>query len=78
MGLLVSKAIPALSSGDIIDIISRPTVVTFFHASKYEVVLIRKSDGGGLAAERTVARRVRRISVLSSAMAVDVCSAKYS
>jgi hypothetical protein len=58
--------------------ISRPTVETFFHASKYEVLLARKSDGGGLATVRSVARRVRRISVLSSFMAVDVSSAKYT
>ena len=56
--------------------ISRPTVETFFHASKYELLLVRKPDGGGLATVRSVARRVRRISVLSSFIAVDVSSAK--
>lgn len=60
------------------DIITRPTVGTFFHASKYELLLVRKPDGGGLAAVRSVARRVRRISLLSSVMAVDVSSAKYT
>jgi hypothetical protein len=58
------------------DIISKPTVETFFHASKNELLLARKSEGGGLATVRSVARKVRRTSTLSSAMAVDVWSAK--
>ena len=58
--------------GEIVDIITRPTVETFCHATKYELLLSRKSAGGGLATVRSVARRVRRISVLSSARAVDV------
>jgi hypothetical protein len=62
--------------GDIIYIVSRPTVETFCHATKYELLLNRKSAGGGLATVRSVARKVRRISLLSSAMAVDVWSAK--
>ena len=66
-----------MSSG-VIDTVSKPTVGTFFHASKYELLLVRKPAGVGLATVRSVARRVRRISVLSSVMAADVSSAKYT
>jgi len=56
--------------------ISRLTVENFFHPSRYELLLSRKSEGGGLATVRSVARNVRRISALSSAIAADVSPAK--
>lgn len=52
--------------------------MTFSHAARYELLLIRKSAGGGLEAVRKVERKVRRISMLSSAMAADVSSSKYT